>query len=68
MDPSVSQVRMLEPGDKKDMTDSGAIPNSRAARSNDMTPKKKETLALVRTTFADCHELASVVIRVDICN
>jgi hypothetical protein len=30
-----------------------------------MTPKKKETFSRVRTTFADCHEAESLVMRVD---
>jgi hypothetical protein len=47
-------------------TDCGARPKIRAEKSSDMTPKKKDNFSRVRTTFADCHELASVVIRVEI--
>lgn len=51
----------------KNMTYWGVIPNIRADMSNVMTPKKKETFSRVRTTFADCHDAASVVIRVESC-
>lgn len=43
----------------------GAIPNMSAVMSRDMTPPKKEILSRVRTTFAECHDAVSDVMRVD---
>jgi len=38
----------------------------RAEKRRVITPKKKETFSRVRTTLADCHETASLAMRVDI--
>jgi hypothetical protein len=43
----------------------GARPKSRAENTKDITPKKKLIFSRVRTTFADCHAVASDTIRVE---
>ena len=45
------------------LTHSGAIPNIKAEKNTDMTPKKNETFSLVRTTFVECHVEESFVNR-----
>ena len=44
-------------------TYSGAIPNIKAEKNTDMTPKKNESFSLVRTTFVECHVEESFVNR-----
>ena len=45
----------------------GAMPNRSAVRRRDWTPKKKESLSRVWTTFADCQAFDKEVIRFVTC-
>jgi hypothetical protein len=44
-------------------TNWGAIPNMRAEMSRDITPKKNDIFSRVRTTLAECHDAAKLVMR-----
>jgi hypothetical protein len=47
---------------ESESTDSGAIENRSAEMRRECTPKKNEIFSRVRTTFAECHAVVSLVI------
>lgn len=61
----IAARQWLTQGNMRDYTNCGAMPNIRAENKSDMTPKKKDNFSRVRTTFADCHDAAKLVIRVE---